>query len=54
MPNSRLSDTSEDINCELMRRVDSTSSNHQLSPKTKHRLLSLSSDELKTPSQSSL
>ena len=44
MPNSRLSDSFEDINCELMRRIDSNASNYQVSPKTTRRLISLSSD----------
>jgi hypothetical protein len=56
MPNSRLSEKLEDINCELMRRVDSNASNYQPSPQTTRRLLSLSlsSEEQKNASQSSL
>jgi len=46
MPNSRLSETLEDINCNLMRRIDSNASNHQPSPKTTHRLLLLSNSQL--------
>lgn len=58
MPNSRLSETLEDINCDLMKRVDSNASNYQSSPKTTHRLLSLSksrisSEDLKNHSRSS-
>jgi hypothetical protein len=58
MPNGRLSETLEDINCELMKRVDSNASNYQPSPKTTHRLLSLSgsklsSEDSKTYSRSS-
>lgn len=42
MPNGRLSETFEDINCELIKRVDSTTSSYQPSPKTTRRLQSLS------------
>ena len=57
MPNGRLSDTLEDINCELIRRADSNASNYQPSPKTTHRLISqsglkLSSEDLKNNSRS--
>jgi hypothetical protein len=54
MPNGRLSEKCEDINCELMRRTDSNASNYQPSPQTTRRLLSLSSEEQKNSSQSSL
>lgn len=52
MPNGRLSDSLEDINCELMRRADSNASSYQPSPKTMHRLISksgsrMSSEDLK-------
>ncbi len=52
MPNSRLSESLEDINCELMKRVDSSPSSYQPSPQTTRRLLSksdsrVSSDDLK-------
>ena len=52
MPNSRLSDNLEDINCELMKRVDSNASSYQPSPKLTRRLLSsseskVSSEDLK-------
>lgn len=46
MPNSPLSDALEDINCELMKRVDSNASSHQPSPKTTRRLASLSGSQL--------
>lgn len=42
MPNSRLSETLEDINCDLMKRVDSNVSNYQSSPQTTHRPVSAS------------
>ena len=54
MPNGRLSEKLEDINCELIRRVDSNASNYQPSPQTTRRLLSLSSEGQKNSSQSSL
>ena len=52
MSNGHLSEAFEDINCELIKRVDSTASNYQRSPKTTHRLQSslesqLSFDDLK-------
>ncbi|CAF1464633.1 unnamed protein product [Adineta ricciae] len=52
MPNGRLSDSLEDINCELMRRADSNASSYHPSPKTMHRLISksesrMSSEDLK-------
>ncbi len=58
MPSGRLSETLEDINCDLMKRVDSNASNYQPSPKTTHRLLSLSGlqlspDDFKNHSRSS-
>jgi hypothetical protein len=53
MPNGRLSETLEDINCELMKRVDSNASNFQPSPKTTRRLLSLSTENSKNHSRSS-
>ncbi len=52
MPNGRLSEAFEEINCELMKRVDSNASNYQPSPKTTHRLLSTHGS--KTHSQTSL
>ncbi|UJR38381.1 hypothetical protein I4U23_031051 [Adineta vaga] len=57
MPNGRLSDSLEDINCELMRRADSNASSYHPSPKTTHRLISMagsrvSSEDLKHYSQS--
>ena len=57
MPNSRLSETLEDINCELMRRADSNASSYQPSPKAMHRLIStsesrVSSEDSKHYSQS--
>ncbi|CAF4693516.1 unnamed protein product, partial [Rotaria sp. Silwood1] len=41
MPNGRLSEPLEDINCELIKRVDSDLSSCQTSPNTTHRLQSL-------------
>lgn len=46
MPNGRLSETLEDINCDLMKRVDSNASNYQPSPKSTHCLLSISNSRL--------
>ncbi|CAF2946591.1 unnamed protein product [Rotaria sp. Silwood2] len=46
MQNGRLSDTLEDINCELIKRVDSNLSSYQPSPKSAHRLQSLSGTQL--------
>jgi hypothetical protein len=46
MPSGRLYENLEDINCELMKRADSNASNYQPSPKTTHRLLSLSGSKL--------
>lgn len=46
MPNSRLSEALEDINCDLMRRADSTASSHQPSPITMRRLKSASSEQI--------
>jgi hypothetical protein len=40
MPSGRLSETLEDINCELMKRADSNASSYQPSPSTVHRLIS--------------
>ena len=39
MPNGRLSDSLEDINCELMQRADSNASSYHPSPKTMRRLI---------------
>ncbi|CAF1432446.1 unnamed protein product [Adineta steineri] len=58
MPNGRLCENCEDINCELMKRADSTPSSYHPSPKTTHRLISasgsrVSSEDLKSYPQSS-
>ena len=42
MPNGRLNENLEDINCELIKRADSLIINYQPSPKTSHRLSSQS------------
>jgi len=46
MPNGRLSETLEDINCDLMRRAESSASFYQLSPRESQRLLSLSNEQV--------
>ncbi|CAF2242192.1 unnamed protein product [Rotaria magnacalcarata] len=46
MPNGRLSDVFDDINCELIKRVDSNASSYQPSPKSTRRLQSLSGSKL--------
>ncbi|CAF4303089.1 unnamed protein product [Rotaria socialis] len=46
MPNGRLSDVFEDINCELIKRVDSNASSYQPSPKSTRRLQSMSGSKL--------
>ena len=42
MPNGRLSELFEDINCDLMQRIDSTAGSSQFSPKMTRRLISIS------------